>query len=323
MIDWSGHDGMATSRRYRAMAERQLRGVSPSYEQLCLGVADDAELIAHLDRLPAAKRQPNLLLATVRFLDGPVDGYGAFRAFVLSNWDEVSATLLVRRTQTNEPRRCATLLPALAGLPQPLALLEVGAAAGLCLYPDRYAYRYNDSPQLGSSPVVFDCQVTGPAPIPTALPSVVWRAGLDINPLDVGNAEDVRWLTSLIWPEQRDRFETLRRAVAVARAEPAVIHRGDLTADLEALALAAPVQATLVVFHSAVLAYLDDEQRSTFRRSVAAIAQRRPAAWLSNEGPGVVVDMPTPKGFIPFVLARDGQLLAEASPHGEWLNWFS
>ena len=41
------------------------------------------------------------------------------------------------------------------------------------------------SPQLGSSPVVFDCQVTGPAPIPAAMPSVVWRAGLDINPLDV------------------------------------------------------------------------------------------------------------------------------------------
>ena len=73
VVDWSGHDGMATSRRYRAMAERQLRGVSPSYERLCLGVADDADLIARLDSLPAPKRQPNLLLASVRFLDGPVD----------------------------------------------------------------------------------------------------------------------------------------------------------------------------------------------------------------------------------------------------------
>jgi hypothetical protein len=305
------------------MAERQLRGVSPSYERLCLGIADDAELVACLDSLPAPKRQPNLLLATVRFLGGPVTDYRGFREFVLSNWDEVSATLLVRRTQTNEPRRCATLLPALAALPQPLALLEVGASAGLCLYPDRYAYRYNELPQLGSSPVVFDCQVTGPAPIPAVLPSIVWRAGLDINPLDVGDDEDVRWLTSLVWPEQRDRFETLRRAVDVARAEPADIHRGDLTTDLAALALAAPMQATLVVFHSAVLAYLDNEQRSTFRREVAAIASRRPTAWLSNEGPGVVVDLPTPTGFIPFVLARDAQPLAEASPHGEWLNWFS
>jgi hypothetical protein len=304
------------------MAERQLHGVSPSYERLCRGAADDAELIAHLDSLPAPKRQPNLLLASVRFLGGPVDSYPAFRAFVLSRWDEVAATLRARRTQTNEPRRCATLLPALAALPQPLALLEVGASAGLCLYPDRYAYRYDDAPQLGSSPVVFDCRVTGPAPIPAVLPSIVWRAGLDLSPLDVGNDEDVRWLTSLVWPEQRDRFDTLRRAVELAREQPAAIHRGDLTTDLATLALAAPAQATLVVFHSAVLAYLDDEQRSAFRREVAAIAARRPTVWLSNEGPGVVVDRPAPAGFVPFVLARDGYPLAETSPHGEWLNWF-
>jgi hypothetical protein len=44
--------------------------------------------------------------------------------------------MLSRSTQTNEPARCATLLPVLAQLPQPLALNEVGASAGLCLLPD-------------------------------------------------------------------------------------------------------------------------------------------------------------------------------------------
>ena len=39
--------------------------------------------------------------------------------------------ILARRTQTNEPARCAVLLPALAQLPQPLALIEAGASAGL------------------------------------------------------------------------------------------------------------------------------------------------------------------------------------------------
>ena len=42
------------------------------------------------------------------------------------------------------PGGAPLLLPVLAALPQPLALLEVGASAGLCLYPDRYAYRYGD-----------------------------------------------------------------------------------------------------------------------------------------------------------------------------------
>jgi hypothetical protein len=51
--------------------------------------------------------------------------------------------MLKRRTETNEPTRCATLLPLLALLPKPLALLEIGASAGLCLLPDLYGYEYN------------------------------------------------------------------------------------------------------------------------------------------------------------------------------------
>src|SRR3954467_7783368 len=107
MVDWSGHGGQPTAHPYRPLAERQLHGISPSYEQLCLGVAGDAVVLERLDTLPAPKRQPNLLLAAVRFLDGPVDAYPAFRAFLFDRWDELSATMLQRRTQTNEPRRCA------------------------------------------------------------------------------------------------------------------------------------------------------------------------------------------------------------------------
>ena len=323
MVDWSGHSGQTTEYRYRAMAQRQLRGISPSYERLCLGVADDAELLARLDTLPPPKRQPNLLLGTVRFLAGPVDSYAAFRAFVLERWDEVSAALLVRRTQTNEARRCSAYLPVLAQLRGPLALLEVGASAGLCLQPDRYAYRYDGGAVLGAADLVLDCATRGGPPLPSRLPEVVWRRGLDLDPLDVRHDEDVRWLRSLIWPEETERFAVLDAAVAIARADPPVIIRGDLTTDLAAVAADAPADATLVVLHSAVLAYLDDAQRATFRADVGALAAERRTVWLSNEGPGVVVDLPEPAGGeVPFVLARDGVPLATAGPHGDWLHWF-
>ena len=113
---------------YRRFAAYEARGRSPLYEQLANGVADDPELLAFLADLPQEKRQPNLLLAAVRYLAGVQPGYEAFRAVVLDRRAEISATMLARRTQTNEPARCATLLPALASLRQPLALLEVGAA---------------------------------------------------------------------------------------------------------------------------------------------------------------------------------------------------
>lgn len=323
MVDWVGNDGVGTARRYRFMGESQLRGVSPIYERLCLGVADDVEVIERLDSLPTAKRQPNLLLGAVRFLDGPVLNYRDFRTFVLTQWDALAATMVSRQTQTNEASRCTALLPVLAALPQPLALLEVGASAGLCLQPDRYAYRYDDRPVLGTSSLVLECRTSGPVPVPSALPTVVWRRGLDLNPLDVRDDEQMRWLRSLIWPEQAARFEIFERAVALAREVPAHIVTGDLTTDLAAVAVEAPRNATLVVFHSAVLSYLDGAGRAAFRAQLAQVAASRPTVWVSNEGPGVCVEIAQPPGPVPFVLARDGAALAFTGPHGDTVDWLS
>ena len=160
--------------------------------------------------------------------------------------------MLSRATQTNEAGRCATLLPSLAQIAaaggRPLALIEVGASAGLTLFPDRYGYEYDAGPgspgwlpagAAGSYPVL-GCAVTGPVPLPAELPQVVWRAGIDLNPLDVRNPDDVAWLEALIWPEQDFRRERLRRAIAVAQADPPLLVAGDLNEQLLALAAQAP-----------------------------------------------------------------------------------
>ena len=102
--------------------------------------------------------------------------------------DAVVSSPLKRSTQTNEPARCATLLPVLARLPQPLALIEVGASAGLCLMADRYGYDYGKGSLVRPSvnqpdPPVFSCVVNATTPVPTAPPRVTWRAGLDSIPL--------------------------------------------------------------------------------------------------------------------------------------------
>jgi hypothetical protein len=186
------------------MAVHELHGVSPSYEALCRAVAGSEPICALLDKLPQAKRQPNLLLGAVRFLAGPVDDPASFLHFVTARWGAVADTMMAHWTQTNEPGRCATLLPLLTSLPQPVALVEVGASAGLCLYPDRYSYRYATSlgeHRLGDSEIVLSCEVTGPVPLPGRLPEVVWRAGLDLNPLQANRDDDRRWLASLVWPE--------------------------------------------------------------------------------------------------------------------------
>lgn len=75
-------------------------------------------------------------------------------------------------------RPCATLLPALVSLSGPLALLEVGAAAGLCLLPDRYGYDYGrvriEPAGTGESETpVFPFRANDAAPLPREVPEVV------------------------------------------------------------------------------------------------------------------------------------------------------
>ena len=176
---------------YWRFARGEAHGKSALYERLCEGVAEDPEMLDFLAQQPPAKRQPNLLLASVRVLFGLQNSYRAFRSVVLEHRDEVASMLRARRTQTNEPARCAALLPLLCQLPQPLALLEVGAAAGLCLLVERYGYDY-DGHHVGGEEVVFECTVHGDVPLPNQLPQVVWRAGIDLEPIDLDDPAAVQ-----------------------------------------------------------------------------------------------------------------------------------
>src|SRR5437764_66089 len=214
-------------RAYVRFAETEARGRSPLYEALALGVPSDPEIIAFLAALPAEKRQPNLLLAAVRRLFGTVSDYREFRRGILDNRDAVRSLMLARATQTNEPGRCATLLPVLALLPQPLALLEVGASAGLCLLPDCYGYDY-DGHWVPADPPrpIFPCEPDGKTPLPRQLPQIAWRAGLDLEPIDLSDPDQVAWLEALVWPEETDRLDRLRTAMQIAKVRKPRVVKG-------------------------------------------------------------------------------------------------
>jgi hypothetical protein len=314
------HPVITIAEMYAEFAAREAHGVSPVYERLSLAVSRDDDVLALLGTLPPPKRQPNLLFSVVRFLGGPVEEPTAFHDYAMANWPAIEAELRVRATQTNEAGRCALLLPVLAALPQPLALLEVGTSAGLCLYPDRYAYRYGDR-VVGSGEPVLQCAATG-VPPPIGVPDVVWRAGLDLNPLDVTDPADVAWLEALIWPEHAHRRARLRIAVAVAAAEPPLLVRGDLVDDLPALAAQAPADATLVVFHTSVLYQVLPPRREAF----AEVVRRLSGHWIANEDPGVLPydALPEPPSdALHSVLALDGTPLAWTRPHGQAITWFA
>ena len=309
-------------RAYRAFARLEAHGRSPAYEALASAVADDPGIAGFVASLPAAKRQPNLLFAAARYLLGAPASIGSLRALVRDSPAELAAVMRARRTQTNEPARCAVLLPALAQLPEPLALVDVGASAGLTMLFDRYSYDYGGHRLAGADPdaPTLRCQVAGPVPLPDRIPAIVWRTGLDLNPLDVTSDDDVRWLTCLVWPDEEDRAERLAAAIASARRAPPSVIRGDLLTDLPAVVAGAPADATVVVYHSSVLCYVTAPQRWQFAQTVADLD----VTWLTSESPGDVpgTDLPAHDGHMT-VLARDGRPLALADSHGTRLQWLS
>jgi hypothetical protein len=315
----------ATSARYRRFAVEEAEGRSPLYAHLARSIADDPETIQFLLTVPAKKRQPNLLLAVVRHLFGTPEDWPRFRTLVRQHADTIRAAMRARSTQTNEPARCATLLPFLTRLPQPLALIEVGASAGLCLLPDFYAYDYGAGvlrPRAADrQPPVFCCTIDGTIPVPMRLPDIIWRAGLDLDPIDVSDPAQTSWLETLVWPEQTDRLARLRAAIAIAAAVKPRIVRGDLRTDLARLAAEAPRHATLVVFHTAVLAYVPSAaDRRNFAREVRSLCPY----WIANEGPEVFPDiarraaMPGPRGGL--LLSLNGIPVAWADAHGASLT---
>jgi hypothetical protein len=322
----ASEDFAKTVQWYRFFAEREAPGRSALFEGWALGVADDSEVLDLLAELPRPKRQPNLLFACSRLVGCPLSPYSEWRDWLIANWPAVSAEMRVRGTQTNEPRRCAVLLPALAQVDGPIALLEVGASAGLCLYPDRYSYSYDGrrlDPAAGPSTVLLECATTGNPPIPAALPEIVWRAGIDLNPLDLTSADDVHWLETLIWPEQHERLARIRAAIEIVRADPPRIVRGDAVDALPALVAEAPADLTLVIVSSAAIVYLMPEPRERFIEYVRSLD----ATWISNEGSGIV---PVAAAALGDRIARvGGQMLlslnesplAFTGPHGDRLDW--
>jgi hypothetical protein len=325
----NGKETVDLSNRYIWFAEVEAHGRSPLYEALAYGVAGDGDAIAFLMTLPPEKRQPNLLFAAVRHLLGVSTDWAHFRQILLANAGAVRSIMLTHATQTNEAARCATLLPVFAQLPQPLALIEVGASAGLCLLPDLYGYDYGDQLLCPEKPErkypVFLCSASKTTPLPRAMPRIVWRAGLDLNPLDASDREQAEWLQTLVWPEQTERAANLRAALSIAATNQPRIVKGDLLgSSLAQLCREAPENATLVVFHTAVLAYVPDQPaREAFARQVTSLCPY----WISNESPRVFPEVARHAGISDtpgrFLMSVNGIPAAWTDPHGAAIQWIA
>lgn len=279
------------------------------------------------------------------------DVVAVFIAFCKDHRLDLERVIATRTTQTNEVGRCTALLPGLCHIASlyeedaPLSLLDLGTSAGLNLLFDDYAYTYRSASDDGvltagsiGSAVSIECSARDDLrSLPDLhLPTMGERVGLDLSPLDPFSDDDVLWLLACQWPDNPIRFGRLRGALANVRASdrPPRLERGDMVTDLPRVAWSIAGTNPLVVFHSWVAAYLDENQQRTLAAEVGALGATRPVHHLYCETPFETPGLPTPPSPVPregpdlaTALVHigpngDPERLADTHPHGYWIRWW-
>jgi hypothetical protein len=142
--------------------------------------------------------------------------------------------------------------------------------------------------------VQLSASVVGDRPLPTrAIPEVVARVGIDLDPVDVTDADDARWLRACLWPDQSQRVARLEGEIALAATDPPQLVRGNAVEVLPDAVARVPADALPVVTTTWALSRFLLESRLRFLQRLEDAAAGRAVAWASVEGVGVAPAIPT------------------------------
>jgi hypothetical protein len=341
---------MSVGRDYwEFFAEDAGRTGSALYARLSASIARDEELRALAARARVGQPHANLLFGAVHFLilrgarhpltrfyatvGGTVsavdeDPFPDFRDFVQANLAALTPLIETRVTNTNEVGRSAILNAGFRaiGADAPLALIEVGPSAGLNMIWNRYGVRYlRDGAVVASvqdgAALTIDCELHGAGTPPAgAAPAVGRRLGLELNPVDLRNADDRDWLRALIWPDQVSRLARLDRAVALFMQETSTIRSGDALALLPEALARVPRDQVPVVYHTIAVYQFSRDMREALDAILVMAGLRRPVWRLSFEYDGALYMLSAIR-YADGV--REETVLASCHPHGTWLEWLA
>ena len=350
-------------------AEQFTLSGSALYAALSRRAADDPELLSLAAEVPRGQLVGALLMSAVHFellgsprheLAGwlaslcpdplpPEQAYPAFRAFCRGHRDGIVRTLRTRNLQTTSANRAAALLPALARVVTqagaPPALVELGCGAGFNLLFDQGLHEYRRDGvtvfTVGSptAPLRLACEliksldragaVPGLEPFP--MPSVATRIGIDLQPPDLDDPDEERWLLAMNFPELTAHAAQLRSALEVRRRTPLRIERGDALARLPALS--AKLDAPLCILHSNCLYQWTPEHRQALDDWLVAESRRRTIHRIGMERfahlPPALAQLAAPGSIAPCDLVHTVYERGEArvtplghvESFGRWLEW--
>lgn len=340
------NDLQQTFRRFAEVEARDL--ASPMYEELAYGVSNDDDLIDIARHTEMHQPAPNMLFAAVQYLlltgvdhalsaHYPIisgsarsdsSAFADFRVFCLRHGDKVVELIRTRITQTNVVRRCTCLLPIFSMVSEesgsPLALVDVGASAGLNLNFDRYYYTYELKDQrklnwgMSNSNVHLKAEMRGDALFPSLSReiAVASRDGIDLDPVDLTNPDELLWLRALMWPEHVERHQQLIDASIEFEQSDIHLHAGDPSDVLASLISTVPQEHALLVYSTIALYQFPESKRKRVAECLIQESQKRPVWQVALEGSDPRLSITRYRNR-----ASHTEILAEASPHGWWMKW--
>jgi hypothetical protein len=283
------------------------------YERVLLALSGSDEAMRTVETLPARRRHPALVLAALHdlalagrapalaaaYAAGDADAAADAAVETLRRMTDAVVAIAVRRQPpADETGHCAVLHPAVAQAAgrmeaRAVGMIGLGGAAGFDLSVGRVHVTYSNGQSLGdpSSPVRMSASIVGDRPVPSrAMPEVVTRIVVDRDPLDVTDADDVRWLRACLPPDQPERRAMLDAEIVSAATAPPALLRGDPVDVLPEAVGRVPADALPVVTTTWALSRLSPAARLRFLHVLREAG--RPVAWVSVEGVGVAPSVP-------------------------------
>lgn len=252
----------------------------------------------------------------------------ALAAAIAVEWDARLLPWLDHPPQTNEAGRSASIVAALLWLSQRLGpkfeMNEIGASAGVNTMIERYRY------DLGGvtvgpvdSPMRLAPDWRGPPP-PAGEVEIVAIRGCDVAPVELSVPAEALRLKAYVWPDAPERMARIDAASRLAAAQPPNLERKDAGTYVEER-LEAPQESgvTRVLYHSIVWQYLPEMTRRSIAAAIELAGSQasadKPLAWVQLETNRVTFRHELAVRYWPG--GEEPVLLAEAHPHGAWVEW--
>lgn len=335
---------------FRIFAERECKGVSTLYANLCLEISQDEDLLRLASKCRERQPIPNLFLGAIHYLllinqDEELCAYypsiskkestgipiALVKEFCERRSYEITKIIQTKIVQTNAINRAAYLMPIISSQfksTNPVNIVDIGTSSGLTMNADLYEYDYGDGHRYGKSSVKINSRFLGDKwPDFEGIVHVSRKIGIDQHPLDLTLEDNAIWLKALIWPDNLARFERLEAAIDLATTSHIELIQASNSQDFRRVIDQISQQEELLIYHTHVLYQFTQSERKTFRAMINNIGTERNFTYLAVEG-SLVFDRQDygQEGIkIELTTFQDGakttQIIGETDGHANWIRW--